>query len=74
MTVFTVREIEYRRKVGRMVRQLKKSEEGLQFKNECYLKASAIQTMKAMDLVKFKGVCHAAMNKEKWFVLVSYCP
>ena len=50
------------------------SERGLQFKNERYLNADTIQTMKAKDLIKFKAVCHASMKKEKHSGLVSYCP
>ena len=51
----------------------KTSERGLQFKNESYLNANTIQTMKAKDLFKFKSVCHASMKKEKCFIDVHLC-
>ena len=38
-----------------------------------YLNTDTVQTMKANDLFKFKGICHASMKKEKRFVLVTYC-
>ena len=42
---------------------------------ECrYLNTDTVQTMKANDLFKFKGICHASKKKEKRFVLVTYCP
>ena len=76
MLVFNVREIEDHKKEsgknGVTIEQT--SERGLQFKNERYLNADTIQTMKAKDLIKFKAVCHASMKKEKRSGLVSYCP
>ena len=51
----------------------KTSERDLQFKNESYLNANTIQTMKAKDLFKFKSVCHASMKKEKCFIDVHLC-
>ena len=51
----------------------KTSERGLQFKNGRYLNADTIQTMKAKDLSKFKGVCQASMKKEKRFVEMHLC-
>ena len=48
----------------------KTSERGLQFKNERYLNADTIQTMKVKDLFKFKGVWHASIKKEKRFAEV----
>ena len=72
MPVFTVREIEdHKKESGKNVATIQKtSERGLQFKNERYLNTDTIQTMKAKDLFKFKGVCHATMKKEKRFVQV----
>ena len=67
MPVFTVREIEdHKKESGKNGATIEKTiERGfLQFKNERYLNADTIQTMKAKDLFKFKGVCHASMKKE----------
>ena len=58
----------------RSMKENGKSEGGLQFKNERYLNADTIETMKAKNLFKFKGVCHGSTKKEKRFVLVSCCP
>ena len=75
MPVFTVREIEDHKKAseknGATIE--KTSERGLQFKNEPYLNADTIQTMKAKDLFKFKGACQASMKKEKRFVEIHLC-
>ena len=67
MPVFTVREIEdHKKESGKNGATIENTiERGfLQFKNERYLNADTIQTMKAKDLFKFKGVCHACMKKE----------
>ena len=74
MPVFTVREIEdLKKESGENGMTIEKtSERGLQFKNERYWNADTIQTIKAKNLFKFKGVWHASMNKEKCLVLVSY--
>ena len=73
--VFTVRKIEdHKKKSGKNGATIEKtSERSLQFKNERYLNADTIQTMKAKDLFKFKGVCHTSMKKEKHFVEVHLC-
>ena len=70
--VFTVREMEDHKKEGwqNYATIEKTSQRSLQFKNERYLNVDTIQTVKAKDLFKFKGVCHASMKKEKGFVEV----
>ena len=75
MPVFPVREIEdHNKKSGKNSTTIERtSERGLRFKNERYLNANTIQTMKAKDLFKFKGVCHASMKKENRFVEVHLC-
>ena len=74
--VFTVRETEdHKKESGKNGATTEKtSERGLQFKNERYLNADTIQTMKTKDLFKIKAACHARTKKEKRFVSVSYCP
>ena len=58
MPVFTVREIEdLKKESGKNGMTIEKtSERGLQFKNERYWNADTIQTIKAKNLFKFKGV------------------
>ena len=75
MPVFTVGEIEdHKKENGKNDATTEKtSERGLRFKNERYLNADTIQTMKAKDLFELKGVCHASMKKEKDFVEVHLC-
>ena len=70
VSVFTVREIDdHKKESGKNGATIQKtSERGLQFKNERYLNADTIQTMKTKDLFKFKGVCHATMKNYKRFV------
>ena len=63
MPVFTVRETEdHKKESGKNGATIEKTiERGLlHFKNERYLNTDTIQTMKAKDLFKFKGVCHAS--------------
>ena len=66
MPVFTVREIEnHKKESGKNGATIEKtSERGLQFKNERYLNADTIQTMKTKNFVKFKGVRHPSTEKE----------
>ena len=73
--VFTVREKEDHKKTsGKNGATVEKtSETGLQFKNERYLNADTIQTMKSKDLFKFKGVCQTSLKKEKRFVQMHLC-
>ena len=75
MPVFTVREKKDHKKGSRKngATVEKTSERCFQFKNECYLNNATIQTMKAKDLFKFKGVCHVSMKKEKRFAEVYLC-
>ena len=69
MPVFTVRGIEdHKKESGKNGATIKKSSDGsLQFKNESYLHADTIQTMKAKLLFNLKGLCHASMKKGKRF-------
>ena len=70
MPVFILREIEdHKNESGKNGATIKKTTEW-----EHYLNADKIQTIKAKDLFKFKGVFHASMKKEKRFVLASCCP
>ena len=73
--VFTVREIENHKKESwqNYATIEKTSQRSLQFKNELYLNADTIQTVKAKDLFKVKSVCRASMKKEKGFVEVHLC-
>ena len=73
MPVFTVREIEdHKKESGKNGATIeKRSERSLQFKNELYLNADTIQSMKAKDLFKFKGICHTIMKKNALFWLVA---
>ena len=79
MPVFTVRKTEDHKKAEKMESGKngatieKTNERGLQFKNERYLNADTIQTIKEKDLFKFKGVCHTSMKKEKHFVEAYLC-
>ena len=70
MPVFILREIEdHKNESGKNGATIKKTSEW-----ERYLNADKIQTIKAKDLFKFKGVFHASMKKEKRFVLTRCCP
>ena len=73
--VFTVREIEDRKKTsGKNGATVEKtSERSLHLKNECYLNADTIQTMKVKDLFKFKDFCQTSLKKEKRFVEMHLC-
>ena len=67
MPVFTVREI------SDLWRKMGKSEGGLQFKNERYLNADTIETMKAKNFFKFKGVSTVVQRRKNalfWLVAV----
>ena len=70
MPAFILREIEdYKNESGKNGATIEKASEW-----ERYLNADKIQTIKAKDLLKFKGVFHASMKKEKRFALASCCP
>ena len=51
----------------------KTSERDLQFKNGRYFNADRIQTTKAKDLFKSKGVCQGSIKKERRLVEVHLC-
>ena len=73
--VFTAKEIQDHNKVsGKNGATVEKtSERGLQLKNERYLTVDTIQTMKAKDLFKFKGVCQTSLKKVKRFAEMHLC-